>query len=175
MKIRAILFDLGDTIISEESEIKDATTTTLCANLIPGMDKVLKELRRRGYLLGLVADTKAGTYKNVLRQHGLHEMFSAFAISEEVKCKKPAPEMFVSALSKMGVMSCEYSQVIMVGNNLQRDVTGANRLGLISVWFHWNDRYATAPMDRMEQPQFVVSSAEDILQLISRIEASWWA
>ena len=34
--LSALLFDLGDTIMIEESEVKDAEETTLQADLIPG-------------------------------------------------------------------------------------------------------------------------------------------
>ena len=33
--------------------------------------------------------------------------------------------------------------VVMVGNNLERDIAGANRLGLISVFLHWTERRRT--------------------------------
>lgn len=45
--IAAIFFDLGDTIMDEQTEVKDANGTTLSAGLIQGMADALR-WRRRG-------------------------------------------------------------------------------------------------------------------------------
>jgi hypothetical protein len=44
--LSALLFDLGDTIIIEESEVKDAEETTRQADLVPGMAEALRQPRR---------------------------------------------------------------------------------------------------------------------------------
>jgi putative hydrolase of the HAD superfamily len=46
--IRAIFFDLGDTIMDEHSETKDASGTTLSADLIPGMADAVRTLHQQG-------------------------------------------------------------------------------------------------------------------------------
>jgi len=170
MRIKAILLDLGDTIMVEESQVKDETETTLEADLVHGMDKVLKELKSRGYQLALVADTKTGTYRNVLRQHGLYHLFDAFAVSHEVGAEKPDSRIFVAALDRLGIQPEDYGRVLMVGNNLQRDIRGANAVGLMAVWFHWNDRFPINPADYLEKPKFTIHSAEELLKLIDSLE-----
>ena len=170
MRIKAIFFDLGDVIMVEASEIKDETGTTLAADLIPGIEPVLREFKARGFPLGLVADTRRGTYQNVLRQHGLYDLFDVFAISDELGVEKPDPRIFSAALGALEIQPGDYDKVLMVGNNLRRDVKGANALGLVSIWFHWNDRYPTQPADAMEKPAYVVHSAEELLSRIELIE-----
>jgi putative hydrolase of the HAD superfamily len=170
LRIKAIFFDLGDTIMVEASEVKDGAGTTLAADLIPGIEPVLRELKARGLRLGLVADTRQGTYQNVLRQHGLYDLFDVFAISDELGVEKPDPRIFSAALDALEIQPGDYDKVLMVGNNLRRDVRGANALGLVSVWFHWNERYPTQPADAMEKPAFIVHSAEELLQCIELVE-----
>ena len=170
MRIRAILFDLGDTIMIEESEVKDDNLTTLGAELIPDADRVLRLLSARGYRLALVADTRTGTYKNVLKQHALYDLFDAFAISEEIGMEKPDPQMFIVALAALGIDSESHNDVLMIGNNLQRDIRGANEAGLISVWFHWNSRYPVNPSDHIEQPKFEIHSMRELLTLVEALE-----
>jgi putative hydrolase of the HAD superfamily len=58
----------------------------------------------------------------------------------------------------------------MVGNNLERDVVGANRLGLISIFFHWNDRRRSVPLTEEEQPDYTVSSAAELVALIEGLD-----
>jgi FMN phosphatase YigB (HAD superfamily) len=170
LRIKAIFFDLGDTIMVETSEVKDEAGTTLAADLIPSVEPVLRELKTRGFPLGLVADTRRGTYQNVLRQHGLYDLFDVFAISDELGVEKPDPKIFNAALDAIRVQPGDYDKVLMIGNNLRRDVRGANALGLVSIWFHWNDRYPTQPVDAMEKPAYVVHSAEELLSRIELIE-----
>ena len=126
-------FDLGDTIMIEETEVKDEEKTTLRAELFPGMKEVLFHLKENGFKLALVADTRPGTYVNVLKQHGLFELFDAFAISEEVGCEKPDPRMFQAALNKLGIAP---EDAVMCGNNLERDMGGAKALGMMTIWFY---------------------------------------
>ncbi len=57
----------------------------------------------------------------------------------------------------------------MVGNNLERDIAGANRLGLISIFYHFNDRRRTYPLAPDEIPDHIVSSADELRALVSRL------
>ena len=173
--IIALLFDLGDTLMVEESEVKDAGGTTLHADLIPGMAEALRWFKAQGYGLALVADSRPNTPLNVLRQHGLYDLFDCLAISEVVGVEKPAGSIFRVALEALGIPESDYGRVAMVGNNLERDVVGANRLGLISIFFHWNDRRRSQPLTTEEEPRYTVSSAQELVSLVVSLnrEASW--
>jgi FMN phosphatase YigB (HAD superfamily) len=172
----ALLFDLGDTIMIEETEVKDAEGTTQTAELIPGMAEALRGFKAQGYPLALVADSRPHTPPNVLRQHGLLELFETLAISEVVGVSKPDARIFLAALDglpgdcRSEIAPADYGRVVMVGNNLERDVVGANRLGLISVFFHWNDRRRSEPLTEEEQPDHIVSSASELVALIEKLE-----
>jgi len=168
MNIAAILFDLGDVIMQEETEVKDAEWNTLRAELVDGMGDALRAFKSRGYRLGLVADTRAKTAWNVLHQHGLYDLFDALAISEQVGAEKPDARIFRTALDALGIAPQDYSRVVMVGNNPVRDLRGANRLGLVSIWFHWNERYLPDP-DFFDRPAYEVRSARELLAVIDRI------
>ncbi len=168
--IRAILFDLGDTLMVEESEVKNAQGTTLQADLIPGMADALRYFKARGYPLALVVDSRTDTPVNVLRQHGLYDLFDYLSISEVVGVQKPHPLIFQTALQALSISESDYGRVAMVGNNLERDVVGANCLGLISVFFHWNDRRRSRPRRVEEKPRYTVSSAQELVSLITSLD-----
>lgn len=172
MPVRAIFFDFGDTLADEATEIKDETQTTLRAELIPGAGELLRELKRRGMPLALVADGRAGTYRNVLGQHDLYHLFDAFAISEEVGVEKPHARMFEHALQQLNIRPAEYDRVLMVGNNLARDVCGANRLGLVSVWLDWAPRRAKTPANADEVPRYMIKEPLQLLEVISQLSQS---
>jgi putative hydrolase of the HAD superfamily len=169
MNIAAILLDLGDVIMSEETEVKDEEWNTLRADLVDGMGDALRALKARGYKLGLVADTRPQTAWNVLHQHDLYDLFDTLVISEEVGCEKPDPRIFRAALDALRIAPHDYVRVLMVGNNPARDVRGANQLSLISVWFHWNDRYLP-DSDFEDKPAYEAESARELMELIDRLE-----
>jgi putative hydrolase of the HAD superfamily len=169
-RLLAICFDFGDTLVDEASEVKDAWLTTQRAELIPGAAELLHELKRRGYRLALVADGRPGTYRNVLGHYGLAKLFDAWAISEELGVMKPDRKMFVHALGQLGIGPDEYRRTVMVGNRLDRDVQGANALGMISVWMDWSPRYAKEPSGPSEQPRFRVRAPLEVLAVIEALE-----
>ena len=167
----AICFDFGDTLVDEATEIKDETLVTVRGELIPGADDLLRQLKRRGYKLALVADGQPGTYHNVLTQHDLYDLFDAFAISEELGVQKPHPRMFTYALDQLGIAREDYGQTVMVGNFLERDIKGANQVGMISVWLDWAPRRPKLPSTPSEVPQHTIKMPLDLLPLIEKLES----
>jgi putative hydrolase of the HAD superfamily len=170
VNIAAILFDLGDVIMQEETEFKDAELNTQHAELVDGMGDALRALKSRGYKFGLVADTRPKTAWNVLHQHNLYDLFDTLAISAEVGCEKPDPRIFRAALDALNIAPRDYARVLMIGNRLARDVRGANALGVISVYFHWNERYAHENDGSVAR--YEVRNARELLDLIEQIGAT---
>jgi len=169
-RLSALFLDLGDTIMLEETEVKDESETTLTADLIPGMADALRHFSSQGYRLALVADARPEGPVNVLRQHDLLDLFSYLAISESLGMSKPDPRIFHAALESLNIPQSDFSRVAMVGNNLERDVVGANRLGLISIFYHGNERRRTRPLSPEEQPRYTVTSAAELVALVERLD-----
>jgi len=74
--------------------------TTLRAELIPGAGELVRELKRRGHRLALVADGRPSTYFNVLTQHGRYDLFDVYTVSERLGVEKPDARMFHDAIRK---------------------------------------------------------------------------
>ena len=129
-KIKAIFLDCGDTLVDEGTEIKNSYGATLEAELIPTATELVHQIKRLGYPLALVADGPTATFDNVLHQHDLYRYFDAFAISAEVGVDKPEARMFLAALNQLKIDQPDYASVLMLGNNLERDIKGANQLGM---------------------------------------------
>ncbi len=170
-KIRAIFLDCGDTLVDEATEVKDALEVSQSADLIPGADELVRELKKRGYRLALVADGPAGTFINNLTPHGIYNHFDAYAISELVGCEKPDARIFRHALDALGIEAQDYGRVIMVGNYLARDIKGANALGLISVWLDWSPRRPKLPADESERPTYTIKLPLELLPILDQLEA----
>lgn len=174
-RLLAICLDCGDTLVDEGTELKGPDDVVLRAELIPGADALLDELGRRGYRLALVADGPAATFVNVLTQHGLYARFAAYAISGELGYAKPDRRIFAHALDQLGIRPEQYGRVLMLGNNLARDVKGANELGMISVWLDWGPRRPKLPADESEVPDYIIRQPLELLEVIGRLEAGWTA
>jgi FMN phosphatase YigB (HAD superfamily) len=171
-KILAICLDCGDTIVDEGTEIKDEAGVVLQAELIPGAADTVRALKERGYTLALVADGPPGSFYNILGHYHLLDLFDALAISDEVGVCKPEALMFHAALDRLAIDRQDYGRVVMVGNNLERDIKGANNIGLISIWLDWAPRRSKIPADASEQPRYTIKQPADLLNLLADIEGS---
>jgi FMN phosphatase YigB (HAD superfamily) len=169
-RLLAICLDCGDTLVDEATEVKGTGDVTLRAELIPGAAELLGGLARRGYRLALVADGPAATFENVLGQHGLYDHFAAFAISGRLGYAKPDRRIFIHALDQLGIAPEQYGRTLMLGNNLARDVKGANALGMVSVWLDWGPRRAKAPADATEAPCYTIKEPLELLRVIELLE-----
>ena len=174
MRPAAILFDFGDTLANEGSELKDPFGATISADLIPGAEELLRRLHDDGYRLAIVADSVPGTgrrsYESVLRQHGLTDLIDAIATSDEAGAEKPDPAVFRLALDRLGIDPTDYGRVVMVGNRVDRDVAGANRLGLVSVWLRWSPRYHPDLRPPENRPRFTIDRPLELLDVLERLE-----
>jgi putative hydrolase of the HAD superfamily len=171
--LRAIFLDSGDTIVDEGTEIKDAQAVVQRAELIPGATLMVEGIKERGYPLALVADGPVGTFQNVLTQHQLYHHFDALAISGAVGAEKPDARMFHHALAQLQIDPADYGRVVMVGNNLERDIKGANALGLITVWLDWAPRRSKIPADASEVPQYTIKRPDALLALLDQLERQY--
>ena len=110
----------------------------MARRLHPRARETLLELHRRGYVIAMVADGLAQSFRNTMRDNALAHVFSARAVSETLNTQKPSPRMFQSAMDQLGLTEADKRRVIMVGNNIERDVAGANRFGIRSVLIDWS-------------------------------------
>lgn len=166
----AICLDCGDTIVDEGTEIKDGAGVVLQAELIPGASEMVRTLRAGGYSLALVADGPVGTFRNVLSHYGLYDLFDILAISEQIGAEKPHPAMFLHALDGLGIHQTDYGRTVMVGNNLARDIKGANALGMITIWLDWAPRRSKVPANRSEVPDYIIKTPLELLPLIEMLD-----
>lgn len=166
-----IFTDSGDTIINEASQVFDERGIVLEADLIPGAGEVLKTLHDEGFTIALVADGEWESFQNVYRKNGLGYCFDAWVVSEVVGKQKPAPIMFETACEKLGLQEQDKHRIVMIGNNLKKDIAGANRQGMISVWLSWSPRYFHTVEEPDWQPDYTVSTPAELLELLHGLEA----
>ncbi len=167
--LAAVFLDCGDTLIDEATEVKKPGSEVVTeADEIPFAMDAVRTLHRLGYRLALVADGPRETFENMLKPRGIWDLMECHAISGDVGEHKPSPKMFAAALSGLGLGAEANPRIVMVGNNLARDIRGANDFGLISLFVSWSKRRTHVPADVAEEPHFRIDRLD---QLVSKIEA----
>lgn len=167
-----ILFvDSGDTLVDESTEMRDEDGVVISAQLFPEAEAALRALYRAGYRIALVADGLADSFRNVYRQHGLEECFEAWVISETVGAEKPDPAMFRCAMEQMNLQEEDRDRIVMIGNNLERDIRGANAMGFWSVLAGYSPRYRKCPNCLAERPDYVAERPSQIPKIIDEISS----
>lgn len=84
---------------------------------------ILERLAQR-YKLGIVSNWY-GNMSSILAGEGLSELFGAVADSGVIGTIKPEPGIFMAALDQLGARP---SQAVMIGDNVKRDMRGAENL-----------------------------------------------
>ena len=173
MDHKLIIFtDIGDTIIDEGSEVREVPYgVVLRADCIPGAKETMLALYEQGFTIAMVADGLTESFHNTMTQNGLEHIFAAKSISEENGVEKPDWVMFQKALERLGLTENDKGRIIMVGNNLKRDVLGARRFGIRSVLLSWSPRYNMVPSCEEETPDYVISRPDELLELVNRLDA----
>lgn len=166
----AICLDCGDTLVDEGTEIRDENGIVVYAGLIPGAADMVRALKARGRRIALVADGYQASFQNILGGYGLYDLFDARAISDQLGVEKPHPAMFHAALEQLDIPREQYARVMMVGNNLERDIAGANALGITSVWIDWAPRRSKIPANPLEVPHHTIKNPLELLELLDRLE-----
>lgn len=165
-----IFTDSGDTLIDEGSQIFDGRGIVTKAEFIPGAKEFLTGLYKEGYRIALVADGEWESFQNVYRENECGYCFEQWIVSEVVGHEKPHISMFDTAMKKMGLTDADKPRIVMIGNNLKKDIAGANRYGITSIWLDWSPRYFHTVEEADWQPDYTVSTPEELRELIYSLE-----
>ncbi len=167
MEKELIIFtDSGDTIVDEATQKFDEKGIVTDASFIPGAEKVLRDLHNEGFTIALVADGEWDSFQNVYNKHDLASCFDSWTVSERVGQQKPAQIMFSTAFKELGLKIKDKRRIVMIGNNLKKDIAGANRFGITSIWLDWSPRYFHSVEDSDWEPDYTVSTPYELYELI---------
>ena len=172
MEKKLIIFtDIGDTVIDESTEVRKVPFgVVLEAQCIPGARETLLKLHAQGYTIALVADGLEQSFRNTMQEHGLSHVFAAWVVSEPLGVEKPDQRMFETAMQRLGLTEADKQRVIMVFNDLARDMVGANRFGIRSVHMDWSPRYPDTARVPEETPTYTVHNPDELLPLVECLE-----
>ena len=168
-----IFTDSGDTIIDEATQRYDEQGYVTSADFIEDAGEVLEELYQEGYRIALVADGEEQSFHNVYDQNGLRHCFEGWVVSETVGVQKPNRPMFDTAMQAMKLTEEDKGRIVMIGNNLKKDVAGANQFGITSIWLDWSPRYFHEYEEADWQPDYIIHHLSELPELLRRLEEEY--
>ncbi|MCK4546604.1 MAG: HAD-IA family hydrolase [Candidatus Eisenbacteria sp.] len=106
----------------------------------PHVNATLIELAKRGIKLAVVSDAPAPQAWLRLCYLRLHQIFDFVITIDDTGKQKPDPAPFECALRLLGV---EPGEVLMVGDWPERDMAGAAKVGMKTVFARYGDTFGT--------------------------------
>ena len=112
------------------------------ANLLlyPNVNHTLVELMKIGIKLAVVSDAPSREAWMRIYYLNLHHHFDIVLTFDDTNARKPSPIPFQMALKEL---KTEPSETLMVGDWPERDVVGANNLGIRTIFARYGDSFGT--------------------------------
>lgn len=137
--IKHIFFDWGDTLgikkvrstnkLWKVSKNKDVLKSIY---LKSGVEELLEYLKQKGYILGIITNSKFNSEENVnfLKTLGILHYFSTVVSSKDV-CKKGCKKIFETAMHNVNALP---ENSVYIGNNYKKDILGSKNVGMYSIY-----------------------------------------
>ena len=130
----------------------------------PDVKSTLIELDRRGYTMGIIANTITETeIPDWMIEDGVAHYFKAVILSSKVRLRKPDPEIYYLACRAIGKEpeNCAY-----VGDNPIRDIQGTREAGFAKmVRIDEPDTIKKEPQEIILQPDHIITKISDLLDI----------
>jgi putative hydrolase of the HAD superfamily len=122
------------------------------------------ELDKRGYLLGIIANTITETeIPDWLESDGLTEYFKTVVLSSKVGIRKPNPEIYWEAARRLGIAP---EKCVYVGDNPVRDVEGTRAAGYgMMIIMLEPDTLAKEPPTGEYVPDYTIRELKELLDI----------
>ncbi|MDR1801769.1 MAG: HAD family hydrolase [Lachnospiraceae bacterium] len=130
----------------------------------PGTVETIKELAKRGYKLGIIANTVTETeIPDWMVEYGVAHLFEATLLSSKVRIRKPDPAIYLLAARAAGV---EPSDCAYVGDNPNRDVDGTIDAGYsVMVRIDDLDKPSKEKASKKHEPHYIIHEMKELLDI----------
>ncbi|MCM3195858.1 HAD family hydrolase [Priestia megaterium] len=125
------------------------------------MEHVLKELKKKGLLLGMITNGFTDFQWMNIKALGIDHYFDTILVSEQEGIKKPHKDIFLRALKALDV-SAEES--VYIGDHPENDVLGARGAGMHAVW------KKDAFFDGNFTDSYVIEDLKELLNVINEFQ-----
>lgn len=130
--------------------------------LYPNVTRTLLNLVKKGVKLAVVSDAPALQVWTRLVQMNLHHIFDVVITFDDTGKRKPEPEPFLKALEKLNLNP---EEVIMVGDWAERDIVGAKKVGIKTIFAKYGNTFGTINSGA----DWEINDIEEIIKIIDEI------
>lgn len=102
-------------------------------NCFDGVKEFIQWNKQNDIKIGILTDYETEFQIIKLEKLGLLQYIDVIVTSEEVGKEKPSTQVFQTIINKLGIPP---ESIIMVGDNFDKDIMGANKLNIFSYWFN---------------------------------------
>jgi putative hydrolase of the HAD superfamily len=144
-------------VANELADLYTREKERLCVPF-PGALEALNEFKASGLRLALLTNGSLEIQRRKINRFKLAQYFDHILIEEELGVGKPDERVFRTALEKLKATPGESC---MVGDDLERDISGAQKLGIFTVWVDL--KKTGLPLNSSIKPDHIISS---IIELV---------
>lgn len=127
-----------------------------------GVLETLKKLKSGGIKIALISDLTTNIQLRKIERLKIIPYVDVLVTSEEAGSEKPHPTMFLSTLNKLNILPQE---AIMVGDNKEKDIAGANAVGIESVLIYEGKKKQKDKED-YRKPNYYIREIPEILKIL---------
>ena len=142
----------------------------------PHVIETLRELHRRGYILGMASSRNHCSLDEYVKQMQLEDIFSSIVAGDDVEHVKPAPDMIFKALKEMkGVKNLEASlddvkdmleETLVVGD-MTFDVYMAHHAGCKACAV----TYGNGTREQLASAEWIIDDFAELLEVVGRFSS----
>ena len=142
----------------------------------PHVIETLRELHRRGYILGMASSRNHCSLDGYVKQMQLEDIFSSIVAGDDVEHVKPAPDMIFKALKEMkGVKNLEASlddvkdmleETLVVGD-MNFDVDMAHHAGCKACAV----TYGNGTREQLASAEWIIDDFAELLEVVGRFSS----
>ncbi len=131
-------------------------------NLYPHTRSVLRELKRRGYIMGIISNAQAGFTVPEIEDLKLWQFFDFIILSSDVGCSKPEDKIYGIASRQLELPP---SKTAFIGDDLYGDIFGAQKHGYKTVFVKTNVGNLESPGNVIPDVTLVDGDLRNLLRI----------
>lgn len=131
-----------------------------CHELFPGVEKMLEELKGKGYKMSAVSKATSDNVENRFKQLEQFKKYFDVIIADTVK----TPEQFTRCLVEMSVKP---ENTLIVDGRMDRGIQIGNALGCQTAWIKTGRWSYITPNAETRNPTYKINSALEVLTIIT--------
>ena len=150
----------GDEVIAAAVATDYSSLIDRSLGYFPNAEDTLLQLVKKRVKLALLTNGAGESQQEKIKRFGFSRYFPVRLIEGELGFGKPDQRVFETAMKKLDTTP---GQTWMVGDDLQRDIAGAQKMGIYSIWCDYGTN--GLPEGSKVKPDKIINNIAELLSL----------